>query len=469
MLSYFIRRLLLSIPTLIVISWVIFGLNKCSPYDPITQERGSDNSTSIDQVAQEKRYRLIAAQMGLDVPPFYFSLSTTAYPDTLYLIYPPERRTRCTRLAGQVNNWPVVNAYDRHLLKLLHLAGELPDSLPSLHQIHDEVSVLSLNSHLDELDSVFLPVQTSISTLPNNESIVAAADSVRTALASMKETAAKPYFPLPVIRWNGLRNEYHRWMAQFFTGDFGTSLSTRRPVAYEIKSSLVPTLTLNGIAIFLAYCIAIPLGVRMSQYKNRGFDRWGKRLLLVLYSFPVFWLGSLFILGFATSGIGFNWVRGLTVDAWTPGQSVWRWIAHNAGHLVLPIFTLLIHILAILALQMRSSMLEVLDQEYIKTARAKGLAERGVYSKHALKNALFPLITIFGSVFPVMFAGSLVIEHLFNYPGMGTKTQRAFVNHDYPVLYAILMIAATLTILGSLVADWLYAFVDPRVRFGKRD
>ena len=112
-------------------------------------------------------------------------------------------------------------------------------------------------------------------------------------------------------------------------------------------------------------------------------------------------------------------------------------------------------------------MLEVLDQEYIKTARAKGLSETAVHRKHALRNALFPLITIFGGVFPVIFAGALVIEYLFNFPGMGTKTQSAFMNRDYPVLYAILMIAATLTILGSLVADMLYAWADPRVRFSK--
>ncbi len=144
------------------------------------------------------------------------------------------------------------------------------------------------------------------------------------------------------------------------------------------------------------------------------------------------------------------------------------WLVQHAGKLVLPVLTLLVHILAILTLQMRSSMLEVLDQDYIKTARAKGLSERAVHGKHAFKNALFPLITIFGGVFPVIFAGSLVIEYLFNYPGMGTKTQSAFMNQDYPILYTILMIAAVLTILGSLVADLLYAWVDPRVRFSDR-
>lgn len=468
MLSYIVRRLLLSIPTLIVISWIIFGLSKCASIDPVIAIFGPDLSSGLDPEAQAETYRMKSSKIGLDLPAFYFSLSSTAYPDTLYRIFPPERRTRNTRLAGQVNNWPLVNTYDRHLSEVLRQADRVPDSLPQKTQLRLDLSTLALTDRIDVLDSVWYFARRTITSLPDNRDMRAAADSLETAITRLKQAAQTKQFPRPALYWHGMLNQYHHWMTGFFTGNFGTSLVSKKPVLQEIRGRLMPTLALNGLAILLAYCIAVPVGMRMARYKKSRFDRLGKRLLLVLYSFPVFWLGGLLIISFATPGVGFSWIKGLSVDAWVPGRSFAAWLVQHAGKLVLPVLTLLIHILAILTLQMRSSMLEVLDQDYIKTARAKGLSERAVYGKHALKNALFPLITIFGGVFPVIFAGSLVIEYLFNYPGMGTKTQSAFMNQDYPVLYAILMIAAALTIFGSLVADMLYAWVDPRVRFSRQ-
>lgn len=467
MLSYFVRRLLLTIPTLIVISWIIFGLSKCAVVDPVVAIYGPDLSSGLDPAGQAENYRMKSSRLGLDLPVFYFSLSSTAYPDTLYRIFPLDRRTRNTRLAGQVNNWPLVAAYDRHFSEMMRQANQVPDSLPEKSDLRLRVNILEQTSRTADLDSALFHLRTMVAGLPDNQALMATTDSLQRTISEMQQAARSRHFARPVLHWYGFKNQYHQWMTGFFTGNLGTSLISKRPVSYEIRGRLMPTLALNGLAILLAYCIAVPMGMRMARYKKSRFDRLGKRVLLTLYSFPVFWLGGLLILAFATPGIGYGWIKGLTAEAWIPGRSFLVWLARNADKLILPVFTLLVHILAILALQMRSSMLEVLNQDYIKTARAKGLSERAVYGKHAFKNALFPLITIFGGVFPAIFSGALVIEYLFNYPGMGTKTQSAFFNQDYPVLYAILMISAMLTILGSLVADMLYAWVDPRVRFGQ--
>ena len=467
MSHYLLRRLLLSVPTLLVISWVIFGLNKCAPGDPVTTIYGEDLTSGMDPARQAANYRLKAARLGLDRPNFYFSLTTTDYPDTLYRIFPPERRQRLSRLAAQVDNWPLVAAYEQRLETLLQHTDQVPDSLPGKTQLRRAMSDLSLIERIEFLDTARQFVRHTISALPENPAFFRSLDSLDTSVAALRHAAQNKGFPRPALYWYGFDNQYHNWITGFFSGRFGISLVSKKAVAEELQAHLIPTLALNGLAILLAYGLAIPIGIRMARYKNRPFDRQGKRLLLLLYSFPVFWLGSLLILCFATPDAGLFWIKGISVDPWTPGDSFLRWMAQHASKLILPILTLLIHILAVLTLQMRSSMLDVLDQEYIKTARSKGLGESAVYWKHAFRNALFPLITIFGGVFPAIFAGSLVIEYLFNFPGMGTKTQSAFMNQDYPVLYAILMIAAALTVLGSLVADLLYAWADPRVRFSK--
>ena len=139
-----------------------------------------------------------------------------------------------------------------------------------------------------------------------------------------------------------------------------------------------------------------------------------------------------------------------------------------ARQLVLPVFCLTYGSLAFITQQMRNAMLEVLEQDFIRTARAKGLPERQVIWKHALRNALFPIITLFGAVFPAMMAGSVVIESIFNLPGMGKLAVESIRNQDWPVVYAILLLSASLTMAGLLISDWLYAMADPRVTYRRK-
>jgi len=195
--------------------------------------------------------------------------------------------------------------------------------------------------------------------------------------------------------------------------------------------------------------------------------------LFFLFAMPVFWLGGLLIMIFTNTEWGHNILPSIyfdVQDAWQPGKtSFGDWWSVNAPKCVLPIIILTLHAVATLALQMRGGMLGTLGEDYIRTARAKGVGAEEVYWDHAFRNALFPIITIFASILPAVFTGSLVVEALFNFPGMGNKTFEAFHGNDLPLLSAIMMIAATLTILGNLLADVLYAWADPRVRFSKEN
>lgn len=476
MLRYLLRRILLAIPTLLVVSMLVFVLNKCAPGDPVTQIYGVNFLSSADPEAQSAVYQLNAAKLGLDKPVFYCALSTAVFPDTMYKIFPPQRRSRLETLATQAGDWPAVSRYEQALAAAVRALEKIPDSLPQKTFIWSEMSDLLIAEQLPLADSAVARSQRAFGanqgdSLPGGPNLGYALQRLQRCIDDMYQAKAAGKYRhwIPAFHWYGFDNQYHNWAAGFFTGELGMSTFSKNPVWQEIRPRLNATLFINGVAMLLAYLLAVPLGVAMSRRKDKIFDRWVRRLLMVLFAIPVFWMGGMLMLLFATPGHGLHLINGIAIDPWQgSGRSFASWVLTYAPKFILPVAVLTLHALALLALQMRSGMLGVLQEDYIRTARAKGLDENAVYWRHAFRNALFPIITIFASVFPAVFGGSLVVEYLFHFPGMGMKTHEAFLSRDYPVLFAILMFSAVLTVLGALVADLLYAWADPRVRFSKR-
>ncbi len=188
----------------------------------------------------------------------------------------------------------------------------------------------------------------------------------------------------------------------------------------------------------------------------------------MLYSLPVFWIATLLQVFFTTPEYGMDWFPTAGLSELPPTAPFWERLLDQTAHIFLPVVCLTYGSLAFISRQMRGGMLQVLDQDYIRTARAKGLPERRVIWRHAFRNALFPIITLIGSVFPSILAGSVVIEVIFGIPGMGKLTVDAIFARDWPVVFAVLMMASVLTVAGLLVSDMLYAWADPRVRFQKK-
>ncbi|MFN0034139.1 MAG: ABC transporter permease [Saprospiraceae bacterium] len=493
MLKYILRRILLALPTLWVISLLAFGLGKCSPGDPVVQVFGEEPYNTLDPAQQGEKYRSNAARLGLARPAFYFTLTTAAYPDSLWKIFPLDRRARLEKLIGQTGNWPAVKSWDAAVSQVVHTVEALPASLPQARQLRGELPFLVRADKLALLDSATsrlkalaaeIPEASFLAGTPNEATspefrksvpqfphLTAAIWRLDSAAAVLRTQNFPGKLRTPALHWHGFENQYHRWVSGFLTGDLG--LTKRRVAVWEdMKSSLFCTLAINGLAMFLAYLMAVPLGVEMARRKGRWFDRWSKRALFFLYSMPVFWLGGMLILLFTNTEWGKAAIPSVYFDinySWKPGISFGVWWTANASKIVLPVTILTLHALAVLALQMRNGMLGVLGQDYIRTARAKGVGEEEVYWSHALRNALFPIITVFASVLPAVFTGSLVVEALFVFPGIGTKTFEAYHGQDVPLLSAIVMVAATLTIVGSLLADVLYAWADPRVRFSQSE
>ncbi len=472
MLRYLLRRIALALPTLLVISLITFGLSKLAPVDPVKEVYGVNLSPTLDPEAHALVYRQNAAKLGLDKPAFYFSITTPVVPDTAHLIFPPDRRKTLLDLAAQCGNWGLVSHYSSQLSKTIRAMERTPDSLLPKARLRFVLSALitvdnqqQLSGEVQALDSLL--VLTPADQPEFKTELLQLRDAAQ-AVCTSHNTAG---LPVPAFHWNGFDNQYDHWVGGMLVGDFGVSFKNdKNPVWEELRCYVPPTLLLNGLSILLAYLIAIPLGVYMAREKGRASEAWTRRLLLFLYALPTFWVGGILILWFATPGYGFDLIHGIAPSPWCKsGMSFWKWCSGNSSKFILPVVTLTLHALAVFAMQMRGSMLDALAQDFVRTARAKGVPEERVYWHHAFRNALFPIITVFASVFPAVFAGSLVIEYMFGFPGMGTRTQASFIERDYPVLFAIMMIAAVLTIVGNIVADVLFTLADPRVRLGKKD
>ena len=259
--------------------------------------------------------------------------------------------------------------------------------------------------------------------------------------------------------------QYLNWMVRIVRLDFGESFSPdRRPVIDKIAETIPITIGINLLSIFLIIIVAIPIGVFSATHQDSFFDKAATVFVFVGFAVPTFWLALLMMRLF---GIQLDWlpisgVKSITYDMFTPAGKVWD----IAKHLIMPVALSAFGGLAGLSRYMRSNMLEVIRQDYIVTARAKGLPERVVIYKHALRNALMPVITILGLSVPGLIGGSVIFESIFSIYGMGRLFYASVMSRDYPVIMGILVIGAVLTLVGNLLADISYAVVDPRIRKG---
>ena len=260
-----------------------------------------------------------------------------------------------------------------------------------------------------------------------------------------------------------LHEQYFTWLGKLSRLDLGRSFSSdNRPVLDKIKERLPITLSLNLVALFIEFGLAIPIGVLAAVRRDTILDKGITVVVFLGFAVPTFWLALLLMYFF---GVKLNWlpISGLH----TLGYESYSWLGRLwdlTKHLILPICVASFGSFAGVSRYMRSAMLQVIGQDYITTARAKGLSERVVIWKHALRNALLPLITLLGFSIPGLIGGSVIFETIFAIPGMGQLFYQGVMSRDYPVVMGILVIGAFLTLLGNLIADISYALADPRIR-----
>jgi peptide/nickel transport system permease protein len=381
MLSYVLKRILWFVPTLFAVTIIGFILLANSPGDPVNLlSNGAKASGNIEE--QKTFWR---KKLGLDLPLFYFSITTLSEPDTLYKVY------------------------DEQQLKIIK--------------------------------------------------------------EDLKENGGYKNY-IPKIIWYGYHNQYHQWLfggansKGIIRGDFGISYIKKEPVISIIKDKLIWSVFFSVVSIILAYMISIPIGIKLAEKPNSKSSKITQVTLFLLYSMPSFFVGVLLLMLFANPDvISIFPPSGIKpIEGYADGASIFSKFIDSFPYMILPMICYTYSSLAFISKLTATSIHEQLGLDYIKTARAKGLSEKKIIYKHALKNSALPLITVFSSVFPSIVGGSVIIESIFTIPGMGLETVKAIISQDYPIVIAVITLSSVLTIFSYLLADILYAWVDPRIR-----
>jgi peptide/nickel transport system permease protein len=264
----------------------------------------------------------------------------------------------------------------------------------------------------------------------------------------------------------GLNNpvwvQYYDWASLAMRGDFGYSTRSNQPVSDVIRSRLPNTMKLAGVSLIFTLAIALPLGIISAVKQYSKLDHFLTFFNFVGISIPQFWLGLMLVYIFA---VELGWFPSTGMQSPHVESGFWPELSDRFMHYVLPVASITLVGIAGYTRFQRAAMLEVIRQDYIRTARAKGLSERVVIFKHAWRNALIPIITLMGYIFVILVEGSVVVENIFSWPGMGQLAVLSLNQRDYPVIMAIVLLSAVLILLGTLLSDIVYAIVDPRIRY----
>lgn len=491
MFKYAIKRILTFIPMLIAISLLSFVISINAPGDPVerlSKASGSEGSAEQQSGASKKIKQELRKKLGLDLPIFYVSISDLASSDTLYKIQDKYHKANLEALTHQSGNWKAVSNYYNELLNLQKKQQKFnAKSIVSLDSTLDLNTVNEANNQLGfEVGSLLETATPEIvklkfekidQLLATNDFLTPLAADVANVKASknaLSEDASKWKTYIPTIKWYGAKNQYHLWLFGngktrhgLLRGDFGISYIDSQPISTKIWQKIGISFSLSIVSILLAYLISIPIGIYSAYKKDSAADKGMSLVLFILYSMPSFFVGTLLLLFFANPD-NLSWfpVSGIQDPTlFDPEWGFWTKAKHRMPYLILPIITYTYSSFAFLSRIMRVGMIDVVSQDYIRTARAKGLDEKTVVLKHALRNSLLPVITVFAAIFPMSIGGSIIIEVIFSIPGMGVEVYNSILNYDYPMIITVFTLSGFLTMLGYLVADILYAVVDPRISY----
>lgn len=519
MIKYLIKRVLVFIPTLIIISLLAFVISINAPGDPVERLTKSANKegTANEQSSSTKKVKEeIRTKLGLDLPIFYLSLSTLADCDTLYKIVDKAQQENLLKLSRKYGNWEAVSNYYHATLSLLEeydslnvdriyienstvnlienksgdslLIDTIYESKYSKNDINDiknntSFDILSLLETYNEetIESKLNDLEAAYKKAPYMSSLLPKFNLVKNEFNNLKSNATKWKTYVPKIIFYG-NNQYHRWLfgnAPWFgeaqpgqlkgvlRGDFGISYIDNQPVSDKIWTKFKVSFIFIFFSIIFAYIVSIPIGIYAAYKKGSKFDRTSSIILFIMYSMPSFFIGTLLLYTFANPDVMVWFPESGFEDPATFSEdwSIFKQMAHHWPYMVLPLITYTYSSFAFLSRIMRVGMIDVMGQDFVRTARAKGLNEKTVVIKHALRNSLLPIITVFANIFPVAIGGSVIIEVIYSLPGMGLETFNAILNYDYPMIVAIFTISGFLTVVGYLVADILYAVVDPRISY----
>jgi len=462
MFRYILLRLGYFVLTFFVVSLILFALSRLAPGDPVDKYMSVDEPDDRYESYADfmSRRQAIANQYHLDKPPFYISIVPYRLSKDMYQLSGRQMRKWYKQLVYSSNRPSVVWQYIDNLGQLQSYLNT-PEGAKYIN-LKNELAKVKYSSDLRTINAFASLLQ--IVDFEDQSEITSLKQNLLSHTSSLFEghtDGLELSMFIPKIFLHGTNNQYHFWIKNFIKGNFGLSDFDRRPVKTRIWDALFWTLLINFISIFFAYLISIPLGVYSADKVNGKLDRAVSLMSMMLYALPSFWVATLFIT-FLTS---YEWLH------WFPsgglgrgeGQTSFGRLLDLGYHLVLPIFCVTYIALAFIIRQVRSTLKETLEKDFIKTAEAKGLPHKKVLWRHGFRNSLLPLITLFANILPATIAGSVVVEIIFSIPGMGRLAFDGILQQDWNLVFTIMMLATLLTLLGNLLADLLYLRADPRI------
>lgn len=471
-------------------SVLAFILSISAPGDPVerllTNAENSESGATATRMNRNSEAIKLRKSLGLDLPPFYFSIQTQADIDTLHKLPNKNHKSvlsRLARMSGKpedVMHW----YYD-----FLHIKE-------SLELTKADTSLVAIRPYRDQLSKATSLFETILQQ-PKEEERKARIDSISTIISTitgipkigknwnsnvnayeqlhMNTAAWKKY--LPAILWYGTSNQYHRWLFGVnevargaIRGDFGISYRDGQRISDRLIRPIKWSLSISLIAVIIAFSLSIPIGLLAGKKPNSWFDKISSTTVFALYALPGFFVATLLLVFFANPDF-FDWLPSSGIkdpeifsENWSFGQR----LMHYLPYVILPIISLSYASFAFISRQVRSGVIEAYKSDYVRTAKAKGISENAILYKHILPNILFPQITLFGQILPLLLGGSIIIESIFSIPGMGLEIYESVVSQDYPMIVAIFTLMGLMTMLGYLISDVLYAVADPRVNYSNR-
>jgi peptide/nickel transport system permease protein len=490
MLKYILKRVLIFIPTLIVITLLGFIISINAPGDPIERmvtSASSGGEVGTQSLSQQQDKIFWRKKLGLDLPVFYISLTSLSRPDTLYKLYDKNEKEALDRLVDKFGDWQFIQEYYSSLNNFYNsLLYFQPDSslikqydknalVENMNQLRFETLALKSTFEENVIDAKTKKIKTLLSNYSFLSPFRTSFNTIENNYSAIKNNATPWKNYIPRIAFYKTNNQYHRWLfgdggifsKGLIHGDFGTSYITKEPVSDVILTKIGWSMFFALLSVLLAYLVSIPLGVKAAANRGSRFDKSSSVILFMLYSMPSFWLATLLLMTFSNPDIFlFFPASGVKPATGYPeAASLFEKIKLSFPYIILPAICYTYSSFAFLSRTMRVSMIETVGQDYIRTARAKGLPENKVIWKHAFRNSLLPIITVFANIFPAAIGGSVIIETIFTIPGMGSETIFAAQNNNYPMIIAVLTISGFLTLVGYLISDVLYAIVDPRISY----
>ncbi|MBK9255198.1 MAG: ABC transporter permease [Saprospiraceae bacterium] len=465
-MKYILTRILLIVPTMLFVSVIAFFLSRMVPGDQADALQILQGINPEIAETDDSEYRKAYVNLNLDKPTFYCSILPNFYPENLNGITNKSRRSEVKSLLRK--KYP----YDE-IAQYLDAKSEFIKEMSGFKYSSDSVS-FEVNSEFTNKLNIFLAkvrftadpddIAAIMKEAPSS-GITLYSESISRFKSKIKTFKTKRItYHYPVFHLHGLNNQYQIWLSKLIRFDFGVSMKDGRAAFDRISGAMKWTLTLVTLNLVFTLLIALPIGVYRGMYPTGKFDRWMSILSLAFYSMPVFWLASMLIIFFATSDYNMKIFSGIGNWYVTGEMSYFKTLSQYSGQLVLPVLCLVLNDIAFLSKLVRVNFQKENSRLFAFFARAKGLSRQGSAYRHVLPNAFIPLITVLAGGIPASMAGALVVEVIFNIPGMGRLMHDSIFSADWNVVFGILVILSFLTALFLLAGDILYAALNPKIK-----